>query len=279
MDTGWIQRTAWADSSPGSDTGLNVDSDVTHNLGLAVTELSVQLFFSPTGVDDDAVPAPLGWMHKNVDTNTIRVYTQSSGPVYQGGTGPEPLDGKTGYYKIVVTPLAGIGATQERIYYDTVGQGRRTYPLTVAEMRRINRGSAPRVVGAWADFTKCSWEVRNYTTNLSSVHSFPTDLDFVTWKNFNIPFSGPPPVFDHHIDLTPFDTVDRGIPVLTRLYGINNSYVGFRGGKNRSGFNSFRGGSNQHIDVKAAVFHHFWPRLAYPLSSSCRQCMQRLDSD
>lgn len=263
MDTGWIQRTQWADSSPGSSGVLNADSDVSHNLAIPVTELSVQLFFSATGSDDDAVPAPLGWMHRPVDDNAVRIYTQSTGPVYQGLNGPTPTDGQTGYYKIVVAPLAGTESTQERIYYDTVGQGRRTYPLTVSDLRRINRGNAPRVVGAWGDFTDCSWEVRNYTTNQSSVHSFPTIDDFVTWKNFNIPFAGPPPLFTEHIDLAPFDVIDRGIPVLSRMYGINNLYVALRGGNNKSGFNSFRGGSSQFSDVKADVFNHFWPARSF----------------
>ena len=116
--TGWIRRTVWANTVLGSSQTLNAISSVQHDLGRDLTRLKIELYWSLTGSDTDALQLPLGWGIEPVDINAFRLTTQSTGPVYQEGGGVRPvyLINIDGYYKIdVLESEVGISVSDEGI--------------------------------------------------------------------------------------------------------------------------------------------------------------------
>lgn len=155
------------------------------------------------------------------------------------------------------------GGGESRIEYDTVTQGTPYYPLTEGQLNQVNSSSAPRIINHWADqFEDCFWRVDNYNTHSSTVHSFPTKADFVAWKNANIPHGGVPDKFTELLNLTPFDIVDSEIPIMTRLYGMNNYYNGMTGNRSRSKENHFGPGTGGDGILKS-IWDHLWPAYSF----------------
>lgn len=145
-------------------------------------------------------------------------------------------NGMTAWNSLSYWPESG-GATESRIVYDTLSQGMKAYPLTVPALYSTNQASAPRVVNNWALFSKGKWLVENHTLHTETVHAFTTMQDYVDWKNANIPHSGGvPDLFTEDVCLKPFDVVDSTIPVVSRMYGYNEVYIGVKGRHYRSGF-------------------------------------------
>ena len=108
-DTGWINRTDWTNVHLGSNTTLNTDSNVTHNLNTTIDKLLIKVFVSTDGTDANAFEllgfeyGNLGWMPYYVDANNILIQTGSSGCSYLDSAGTATiLDTENWYYKIKV---------------------------------------------------------------------------------------------------------------------------------------------------------------------------------
>lgn len=159
------------------------------------------------------------------------------------------------------------GGGESRIEYDNVMQGNKNYPLTEGDMATANASTAPKVVGSWSQFTDCFWRVDNFNTNSSTVHSFPNRADYVAWKNANVPHGGIPDQFTEDVMLTPFDIVDSEIPIITRLYGMNNIFNGLTSNRSKAKENHLGPGSGGDALLKA-IWDHFWPGYSFLWSAA-----------
>jgi len=168
-------------------------------------------------------------------------------------------DGVTPWNSLPYWPTAS--GSESRIFYDTAVGGIENYPETAGHFNSVNASTAPRLVANWAQFANCFFLVENFTTHVKTVHSFPTLNDFITWKNANIPHGGVPDQFTERIHLRPFDIVDNEIPVVDRLYGMNNLYNSWHGGKMKAWPNHLGQGETGQA-VLNAIWAHFWPALA-----------------
>ena len=113
-DTGWINRSDWTNVHMGSDTTLNTDSDVEHNLNANLSQLLVKVLISTDGTDGNSFEVGqgsnnnVGWTVYQVDTNNILIQTGSTGIGYQAvnpGGVSNTIDSDNWYYKIVVIRL------------------------------------------------------------------------------------------------------------------------------------------------------------------------------
>jgi hypothetical protein len=108
-DTGWINRSDWTNVHLGSDTTLNTDSNVTHNLNAPLASLLVQVWCSTDGTDANAFlvhdysAGVVGAQVRQVDLNNIEVHTGAVG-FYQsnGSGGVNTIDTEDYYYKVKV---------------------------------------------------------------------------------------------------------------------------------------------------------------------------------
>jgi hypothetical protein len=127
-ETGWINRSDWTSVSPGSTTTKNVDSNVSHNLGVEFKYLDVKFLVSTDGTDANAFELPLsvnsaatsyGGSVNAVDTNNLIIYLANSGITYIDNTfGQSLLDTEDWYYNVVVTKREE-QPTVSRTAYDT----------------------------------------------------------------------------------------------------------------------------------------------------------------
>ena len=116
-DTGWINRSDWTNVHLGSDTTLNTDSNVTHNLNAPLSNLLVRLFVSTDGTDansfeiantnySDQTSGVVCWGITifAVDNNNIKIQTGSQGLMYNiDATGAgSSIDTESYYYKVKV---------------------------------------------------------------------------------------------------------------------------------------------------------------------------------
>jgi hypothetical protein len=113
-DTGWINRSDWTNVHLGSDTTLNTDSNVTHNLNAPLPNLLVKLFVSTDGTDansfevasagnDSAAGSDWGVTFYAVDNNNIIVQTGLDGIIFVNSAGSNTgLDTENYYYKVKV---------------------------------------------------------------------------------------------------------------------------------------------------------------------------------
>ena len=114
-DTGWINRSDWTNVHMGTNTTLNTDSNVTHSLGVPLSDLLVRVLISTDGTDANSFEIQqatstsnsLGVMTYAVDNDNVLVQTGSIGVIRLTGAGVS--DGITTddwYYKIKVYKLA-----------------------------------------------------------------------------------------------------------------------------------------------------------------------------
>ena len=113
-DTGWINRTDWTNVHLGSNTTLNTDSNVTHNLNAPLSNLLVKVFVSTDGTDansfevgtavfNDATSRSVNFTTYQIDLNNIKIQTGLSGLYYQIDDGTIILlDNENYYYKAKV---------------------------------------------------------------------------------------------------------------------------------------------------------------------------------
>ena len=110
-DTGWINRTDWTNVHLGSDTTLNTDSYVNHNLNAPLSNLLVKLFVSTDGTDANSFEVlpgngatdTVGIVILAVDNNNVKVQTATNG-IYvtvDAGSGLV-IDTENYYYKVKV---------------------------------------------------------------------------------------------------------------------------------------------------------------------------------
>lgn len=116
-DTGWINRTDWTNVHLGSDTTLNTDSYVTHNLNAPLSNLLVKVFISTDGTDANSFEVSRGSQYDynnssvqsygydllQVDDNNILIQTGGNGLNYLSAAGlVTALDTENWYYKVKV---------------------------------------------------------------------------------------------------------------------------------------------------------------------------------
>jgi hypothetical protein len=109
--TGWINRSDWTNVHLGSDTTLNADSNITHNLNAPLSKLLVKLFISTDGTDANSFEVTLyggtaanyGITVYEVDNNNIRVQTAAAGIIYiDDASAHQIIDTENWYYKVKV---------------------------------------------------------------------------------------------------------------------------------------------------------------------------------
>lgn len=113
-DTGWINRSDWTNVHLGSDTTLNTDSNVTHNLNAPLSDLLVKVFVSTDGTDANSMEvgqesggysagAEYGITVYQIDLNSVKVQTGAEGLVYNNDSGTAiAIDTENWYYKIKI---------------------------------------------------------------------------------------------------------------------------------------------------------------------------------
>jgi len=115
-DTGWINRSDWTNVHLGSNTTLNTDSNVTHNLNAPLSNLLVKLMISTDGTDANSFEIPnapltinaaadrqLGWVIWQMGLNDIKIQTGDYGLNYPSDAGTElRIDTENWYYKVKV---------------------------------------------------------------------------------------------------------------------------------------------------------------------------------
>lgn len=109
-DTGWINRTDWTNVHLGSNTTLNTDSNVTHNLNAPLSNLLVKLFVSTDGTDANSFEvksaqynSAAGMQIFAVDNNNVKIQTSANGMIYLDDAGASVvIDAENWYYKVKV---------------------------------------------------------------------------------------------------------------------------------------------------------------------------------
>jgi len=109
-DTGWINRSDWTNVHMGSNTTLNVDSDVDHNFDKDLSDLEVVVLVSTDGTDDNSFTVTnggfgaFGYSVYQINTNSVRVQTSVNGMQYIDDTtgNNTTIAAQNWYYKIVV---------------------------------------------------------------------------------------------------------------------------------------------------------------------------------
>ena len=114
FETGWIPRSDWTNVHMGSSTTKDADSDVTHNLGFALTDLGVKVLLSTGGTDVGSFEIPdtgsntgQGITVYNVSTDALRIQTSANGFFYvQDAAGAVvAIDTEDWFYKIKIWEL------------------------------------------------------------------------------------------------------------------------------------------------------------------------------
>lgn len=116
-DTGWINRSDWTNVHLGSNTGLNVDSNVTHNLNKNISGLIYKVLISTDGTDNNSFEILPSFYSYNtsrdfgitvyqIDNNNFKAQTGINGLMYLGDNGVNvELVTQNYYYKVVVFRL------------------------------------------------------------------------------------------------------------------------------------------------------------------------------
>jgi hypothetical protein len=110
---GWINRTSWTGGNPGSNTTLNADSNINHNLNAPISKLKITAYISVTGSESDAKVYTysggedggsfLGLQFFPVDNNNNLWQTATSGMTeFLSGGGRQTINTENWYYKVVV---------------------------------------------------------------------------------------------------------------------------------------------------------------------------------
>ncbi len=109
--TGWINRSDWTNVHPGSNTTLNTDSYVTHNLNAPLPKVLVGLWYSSDGTDANAIYVAVGHGAAGVygvsvyavDNNNIKIQTGNLGFIIMADDGTASIiDSDNGYYQAEV---------------------------------------------------------------------------------------------------------------------------------------------------------------------------------
>ena len=108
--TGWINRTDWTNVHLGSNTTLNTDSNVTHNLNAPLPNLLVKIFVSTDGTDANSfeippaiIAGPYGWTPFEIDNNNIKIQTCNLGLLVATDAGATlTIDTENYYYQAEV---------------------------------------------------------------------------------------------------------------------------------------------------------------------------------
>lgn len=161
----------------------------------------------------------------------------------------------------------GSDVASERYYYDTLNLGQRRYPLTISDFEDPNKSAAPNIIYSFSTYSNCTWLITDYTDKQTYLEKFDTVGDLVDWINANIPTSGTPARFNL-VDIKPFDETDASIPVIERMYGINNLYMGLRHGKNRSTYNHLGFNVSYGSGLLYAIWQEFFPTISPFISSA-----------
>jgi len=128
-ETPWINRSDFSGVHMGSDTTLNVDSNLNHALSAPLRDLMVQVFLSTDGTDansfevyrqglNEGGASIIGITIYEIDSNNIKIQTGSSGLgryILDDSTS-ELIDSEEWYYKIKVYKMTAVPRTQETIY-------------------------------------------------------------------------------------------------------------------------------------------------------------------
>ena len=111
-DTGWINRSDWTNVHLGSNTTLNTDSNVNHNLNAPLSNLLVKLFLSTDGTDansfeitpvESGSAGNYGFTAYHVDSNNLLVQTGLNGiQILQSDGTNLAVDTENWYYRIKV---------------------------------------------------------------------------------------------------------------------------------------------------------------------------------
>ncbi len=110
-ETAWINRSDWTNVHIGSDDTKNADSNVTHSLGVPLSDLLVRVLISTDGTDANSFEIHFGSSTTNslgitvyqVDSNNIKVQTGLAGIYQLNDSGSVVLiDTENWWYKIVV---------------------------------------------------------------------------------------------------------------------------------------------------------------------------------
>lgn len=110
-DTGWINRSDWTNVHLGSDTTLNLDSNVTHSFNAPLSDLLVKVYWSSDGTDANSMEiiyqadaaTNYGYGIIVVDNNNIKVQTTTNGIAFiTDAGGVDYLTNDNGYYKVKV---------------------------------------------------------------------------------------------------------------------------------------------------------------------------------
>ena len=116
-DTVWINRSDWTNVHLGSNTTLNTDSNVTHNLNAPLSNLLVKLFISTDGTDANSFEVPLNEDYVNVagvnfyfgavvfgvDNNNVKIQTGTDGIGSLNDSGVlVVIDTENWYFKIKI---------------------------------------------------------------------------------------------------------------------------------------------------------------------------------
>ncbi len=128
-DTGWINRSDWTNVKLGSNAAGNVDSNVTHNLGVPLSNLTVKVLISTGGAVNDSADldahsfildfttqdAATNWYGSailQVDNNNILIQTATSGLVSIQSNGvPASITTQNYWYKVIVTNVVALNST------------------------------------------------------------------------------------------------------------------------------------------------------------------------
>ena len=111
--TGWINRSDYTNVHMGSDTTLNTDSNVNHNLNAPLPNLGVKLFVSSDGTDAnsreikhisyDTAGVQYGYEVWAVDNNNVKIQTAAQGLLALDDAGAVfAIDTENWYYQAEV---------------------------------------------------------------------------------------------------------------------------------------------------------------------------------
>jgi len=122
--------------------------------------------------------------------------------------------------------------TGQKLFYDTLVEKDRNFPLDAVSFMQFNGRFAPKVVSDWSGgkFARCKWQVIDYKAHdvYDNLH-FANVTEYADWKTLNIAHTGS--AFDGYVDLRAYDIVDETIPVFSRVWGYNTMYMSMKGGK------------------------------------------------
>jgi hypothetical protein len=104
-ETPWIERSIWNSAQLGSNTTLNVNSNLTHNLGANITDLEVRVFLATDASGSNAQEMVRVW---GEDVNTSASASSGWNAVYVDSNNIIIQVGIEGMHRIATTGLKGI---------------------------------------------------------------------------------------------------------------------------------------------------------------------------